>query len=169
MSAIICGIDPGVTGGIAFLEDGRVRTGDLPVADGALDAKAVAALIYSHRPDHIYIERAQSYPGQGVASTFKFGQAYGTLLGVIGSLSINTSIIEAATWKRAVGLRSAPKDLTNAKKTVWRKHEALGMATRLFMDDAGQWPLQKNNHRAEAALIAWWGSKQYELHRMQRE
>jgi predicted RNase H-like nuclease (RuvC/YqgF family) len=47
----ILGVDPGVTGGIAFLYlDGRIVADDLPTVDGSVDVDALVRRIREHAP-----------------------------------------------------------------------------------------------------------------------
>jgi crossover junction endodeoxyribonuclease RuvC len=54
-----------------------------------VDAANLADLIREHGPyAFAIVEQVGARPGQGVSSMFRFGQAYGTILGVIGALAI---------------------------------------------------------------------------------
>jgi hypothetical protein len=154
---IIAGIDPGVTGGIATLSAGNVFATDLPVSDGELDVAGVAGLL--DRADILFLEVAHAMPAQGVSSTFKFGQAYGTIIGVAAAIRVPTYRVAAATWKRELGLPAAPPQLTASQKTTYRKAQSIDAANEIWPEFRGLWPRKKHNHRAEAALIAHWGAR----------
>lgn len=67
----ILGIDPGISGAIAFYFPGvpsRVRAEDVPVAGGEISAAGLTDRIRKMRPDVAIIERVSAMPGQGVAS-----------------------------------------------------------------------------------------------------
>jgi hypothetical protein len=105
----ILGIDPGLSGAIAFYFPSaldRVAAEDMPAAAGMVDSATLAARIRQLRPDLAVVERVASRPGQGVASTFKFGAAYGAILGILGALQIRTVLVTPTTWKRHFGLDS---------------------------------------------------------------
>jgi hypothetical protein len=83
-------------------------TARAPIGGPALGAKAkervntmiVRDWLVGQRPDHALIERAGSMPKQGVASTFKYARAVGSLETVVACLDIPYSIIEPAVWKK---------------------------------------------------------------------
>jgi Holliday junction resolvasome RuvABC endonuclease subunit len=144
---IILGVDPGVHGGIAFFypTTRRVDTFDIPSAAGQVDAEAIVALLLQHgAPDEAFVERAQSMPKQGVASTFKYGVAYGTILATLATAKIPTNLVTPRKWKTAFGL---DKD----------KEKSRALAIRLFpgCDDFRR---KKDHGKAEAALIARYGA-----------
>src|SRR5690606_25246476 len=90
------------------------------------------------------IESVGSRPGQGVASTFKFGTAYGVVQGVIGALQIPVEFVSPQRWKKHFRL-SGDKEQARAK------------AQQLFPTCAAAFNLDKHHGRAEAALIARYG------------
>ena len=78
-------IDPGLHGAIAVLHpDGSITADPMPLAGKELDLVAISEQVETANPAWIVIEKVGSMPGQGVASTFKFGRGYGSLLGKIG-------------------------------------------------------------------------------------
>jgi hypothetical protein len=90
----ILGIDPGLSGAVAFYfpeAPDRVIAEDMPVAAGMVDCATLAARIRQMAPGLAIIERVASMPKQGVSSTFKFGTAYGAVVGVLAALEIRTS------------------------------------------------------------------------------
>jgi crossover junction endodeoxyribonuclease RuvC len=141
----ILGVDPGIHGGLAIIEiiDGAaprlVEAIDVPtIGTGAkerVDAIAMRTWIEMHKPQHAYIERAGSMPKQGVASTFKFGRATGSLETVVACCSIPMTIVEPAVWKKAHHLRGGDKESA--------RQRANALLAR-----------KKDHQRAEAALIA---------------
>jgi hypothetical protein len=143
---MILGVDPGVTGGLAFFFPAlrTVQVYDIPAAAGEVDAAAIVALLEEHQPDEAFVERAQSMPKQGVASTFKYGVAYGTILTALAIGKVPTHRITPAKWKRAMGLDSD-------------KEKSRALAIRLF-PGCGDFTRKKDHGRAEAALIARYGA-----------
>jgi hypothetical protein len=51
---------------------------------------------------HVVVERAQSFPGQGVASSFRYGRDYGRILGVLDVLGWPYETVPPGVWHRAV-------------------------------------------------------------------
>src|SRR5262250_2211008 len=102
---IILGVDPGVSGGLALVEqqDDRAPPRLLAVADvpttgektrRRVNANGVMSFIMLHRPDYALIEHAHSMPKQGVSSTFVYGRAVGALEACIEALNIPVTIVE---------------------------------------------------------------------------
>ena len=166
----VCGIDPGISGGIAFLDDTpddqdydtvRCLALDLPTVgenkNRRLDLHEIRVMLDGWRPDVAVLEVQQSMPGQGVSSMFKLGEAYGQLNGLCNGLDIKTAFVRPQAWKAATGILAAPKWLTASEQTTFRKHRSIEAASDLYPKHAWQWPLKKDNHRAEAVLIARYG------------
>jgi hypothetical protein len=138
----IAAFDPGLSGALAILGDfDEVHLHDLPQANSELDPSALARLLRAAAPRRAVIELVHSMPKQGVASTFKFGRSYWTILGVLGALSIPTVRVRPQTWKHHFGLLRQPKDASRA------------LALRLYPDLQGL-HLKKHHGRADALLLA---------------
>jgi hypothetical protein len=141
--SVIVGIDPGASGAIAILLNGKLLSVvDTPQWDGEIDAIAVADIINSAQPRLVVIEKAQSMPKQGVASTFKYGCAYGTVCGVVQTLRHPLVKVTPMQWKKTQGLIGRTKD------------ESRALATQLWPGHAMSFRNKKDHGRAEAALIA---------------
>jgi len=141
--------DPGGSGAIAFLFKGYPRTisaEDTPTAAGEIDAATLADRITAMRPDLFIIERVGAMPKQGVSSTFKFGKAYGVVIGVVAALKIPVHFVAPSVWKRHFGL-SADKE------------EARARALQYWPERAELFARKKDHGRAEAALLARYASE----------
>jgi hypothetical protein len=149
----ILGIDPGISGAIAFFfpdHPERVACEDVPIAAGNIDAVTLAARIAIMAPDVVIIEQVGAMPGQGVSSMFKFGRAFGTVIGVVGALKLPLHMVAPSRWKSHFRL-SADKE------------EARALALRTFPACGGQFQRKKDHGRAEAALIARYGAETLHL------
>ena len=90
---IICGIDPGLSGGIAFYRNvsydlyaEKVPTYKLETKTKTkrfLDLWQLLTILNDHDPDHVFIEKQQPMPNQGLVSTFATGMGYGAYLGLL--------------------------------------------------------------------------------------
>lgn len=152
------GIDPGLSGALAFLgmaEDGTIRTlqvRDMPIFTitnnkhkrREIDTQSLAQAIRLWAPHLVVVERVHSMPGQGVASSFTFGQGYGEIRGVTAALALPVEFVGPRVWKKALGV-------TSDKDTSRRA------ASMLFPRHAAYWSRKKDDGRAEAALLAWYG------------
>lgn len=149
---VLIGIDPGLSGGIAFLdstgeliatfhaEEYTTSAGKQKRPSGA-DLANIIRTCGSHTP-MAYVERAQSMPGQG--GVFNYGTGYGVILGTLDVLGIPFELVSPAVWKRQAQL-SKDKDAS--------RHAAM----RLFPEHRYDFKLKKSDGRAEAALIARYG------------
>jgi hypothetical protein len=165
----VCGIDPGIAGGIAFRRviDGKavMWSDDLPttqlhgVGKAWLDAMALGAMIANFGPDVAVIERVSSRPGQGLSSTFRFAMAFGICIGVVSALQVPIHYVTPGKWKIDVGLPPPPNYLTNSQKATYRKKVAVDLACELYPVSAPDWARRKDHNRAEAALLAHWGER----------
>jgi crossover junction endodeoxyribonuclease RuvC len=153
MTHCILGIDPGISGAIAFYfpdHPERVAVEDMPVAAGDVDAVSLAKRIKAMAPDVAFLERVNAMPGQGVSSTFKFGRSYGVAIGIIGAASIPLHLVSPAKWKGYLRL-SADKEQSRA------------LALRLFPACSEHFKRKKDHGRAEAALICRYGAEALRL------
>jgi crossover junction endodeoxyribonuclease RuvC len=151
---IIAGIDPGLAGPIAIIDANNGATPrllgilDVPLTgDGArqrINVLIVRDWLLEHAPDHAVIERAGSMPGQGVASTFKYARAVGSLETVIACSNISYTLIEASVWKRFHHLRG---DKESSRQRI----------LQLYPAQHSLFALKRHHNRAEAVLIALFG------------
>lgn len=156
----IIGIDPGMSGGIAFYTDTyrAPKVFDIPTFNLAgkgktrrqIDAVALNAL-FGECGDviiHAYIEKAQSMPGQGVASTFAYGRAYGTIIGLLVGRRIAYTEVHPKTWKKVI-LADMNKESKDASR----------LRAQQLWPDCQLFGRKKDQHVAEAALIAEYGRR----------
>jgi hypothetical protein len=156
---IYVGIDPGQSGGIAWLSSTGAQVAKMPETGGdllmllervvRLPANAYTPANEVGRDVVVAIERAQAMPPsvqgriQGVASTFKFGQHYGTLCGLLLALRVPFVAVSSVVWQKALGC------LTHGDKTISKAR-----AQQLY-------PHLKVTHAtADALLIATWCARQ---------
>jgi hypothetical protein len=149
MSALcIIWIDPGLSGAIAFYfpeAPDRVIAEDMPLAAGMIDCATLAARIRQMAPNLAIVERVASMPKQGISSTFKFGTAYGAIIGVLAALEIRTSLVTPQVWKKHFKL---DKD----------KEKSRALALRTFAKTPERFSRKKDHSRSEASLLALYGS-----------
>ncbi len=148
----ILGVDPGLSGGYGIMR-GRllVDVADLPVlGEGTqrrIDTANLADAIRAHGPyAFAIVEQVSAMPGNGVSSMFRFGQAYGTILGVIGALAIPVRHVPASKWKRALGLDSSAET-------------SRARAIETWPGQAEYFARKRDHNRAEAALLALYAAQ----------
>lgn len=120
---IIIGIDPGISGAFAVynhVTDEIISVYDMPLM-GRLNGKGDEINYYElykmmsiHHPDIINCEQVASMPKQGVASTFKFGESFGIIKGIIGAIGCRSYFIRPQVWKRPLGLVKKDKDVSRS-------------------------------------------------------
>ena len=151
---IICGIDPGMGGALAVIDiEGcllcdtismpTMGTGTKRLVDGT----AVRRFIVERDVEFVVIEQVGAMPKQGVASSFRFGVAFGQIIGIVQGLGIPHSFAHPTKWKREMGLTS--------DKSLSRRR-----AIERLPGAAEQFARAKDEGRAEASLLAlWWLTK----------
>jgi len=155
---IYIGIDPGNNGAIAMIRNGEVNVYQLhseTLRSDAIDAFE-NILKASDGRAVVCMEKVGSMPRQGVASTFKFGVAYGILQGMCVALGLGIQHEPTPqTWKKAV-FCTAHKKLSREDQ----KQLARDRARTLYPAVADQLKLKKDADKAEAILLAHYASQQ---------
>ena len=118
---IVVGIDIGVSGAIAVLEDDQIITvHDMPVLiDGPKNRRTVngpllADILANSHCAKAYIEWVGVRPGEGAVGAFAFGRSRGMVEGVCAGLAIPCAFITSPAWKRLVGI--APGKLGSQRR-----------------------------------------------------
>lgn len=104
----IIGIDPGLKGGLAVLEDGKIidlitmPIYELKNGKNNIDIKKVAEFFRKHNPDKVCIEKVGAGIVGGRVSMWNFGYSTGNLVGCI--LTLNYELINPTPqrWKKIV-------------------------------------------------------------------
>lgn len=138
------GIDPGKTGALAIVNGNNHAVCVLDYSENEKsfisEVKAVLECVY---PELVAIELVRSAPGQGVASTFKFGANWGFWRGLILGLGYAIIDVRPQTWYAKHRLR---------KKTSKSDKPSLELARERYPNI--DLKLQKHNGRADALLLA---------------
>jgi len=142
---LICGIDPGMTGawGMIDIHGKYWSCGDMHNDEqGVLDTQKIWHEMSQARDGQdilVVVEKVHSMPTQGVASTFKFGMAYGGALSLAQRFESMWFMVPPQVWKKRLKIDSDKK-------------VSLALARELFPSA----PLSrvKDGGRAEALLIA---------------
>lgn len=108
-----------------------------------LSEPMLAELLRPHDIEHVALEQVGSMPGQGVSSTFNFGQTYGGIRGVLAGLRIPITMVTPAKWTRDMKV-SGGKDANRQR------------AAQLFPAYAASFSRVKDDGRADSALLAYW-------------
>ena len=153
MRPVICAIDPGASGALAFFSPtaGTLEIIDMPTVAVKRSAKLkneispqmIAPIINARKPGVAIIEKVGAMPGQGSSSMFQFGRGVGMMEGIVAALQIPIEYVTPQAWQKAVGARDG-KDGNRQR------------AAELFPAYAHLFARKKDDGRADAALMAWW-------------
>ena len=149
----IFGIDPGLSGALAILEDKNViEIIDLPVmAEGKKNKRQLnsaqlsqymAQKINNINDTAVVVEQVNAMPGQGVTSMFNFGQTFGAIKGISATLKIPIFFIRPSKWKKHFDLIKTSKDASRTK------------AIEMYPSLADQLSKKKDVNKSDAILIA---------------
>ena len=103
---IVCGIDPGKTGGIAFydtLRDVIMSSHKMPLTpDKRIDVCAIQDLLIAANPARVCIEMQSLYRHQGGGMTI--GANYGRLTAVVELCGFPLVEVEPKKWQATLGI-----------------------------------------------------------------
>ena len=122
----VIGIDPGLSGAIAILEDNKVlQIFDMPVmAEGKKNKRQLnnAQLVniikdntQGSEEKAVVVEQVNAMPGQGVTSMFNFGQSFGVIKGVCAAMQLPIYFVRPTKWKKHFDLINSQKDASRVK------------------------------------------------------
>lgn len=113
MSTHYIGIDPGQSGGVAFITPMATKAYNMP--DTERDIWNLFLVDSPHKYFAV-IERVHSMPRQGVASSFKFGMSYGALRMALVASGIPFEDVTPQKWQKALGcLSGGDKNVTKQR------------------------------------------------------
>tara|TARA_B100000123_G_scaffold191137_1_gene142787 strand:- start:744 stop:1232 length:489 start_codon:yes stop_codon:yes gene_type:complete len=149
----IFGIDPGLSGAIAILEDDKVLdVVDIPVmSEGKknkkqLNSAHLAQYIENNILDVnktiVVVEQVNAMPGQGVTSMFNFGQTFGAIKGISAALKLPIFFVRPSKWKKHFELLKASKDASRTK------------TIEMYPSLADKLSRKKDVNKSDAILIA---------------
>jgi crossover junction endodeoxyribonuclease RuvC len=176
MTTLLIGIDPGHTGAIAFYRpaDHKLHVYDMPLRERKngrheLDYSELARLVRLYVNNglafessdsplvqsiaiiedvgaRIYVDASGTKRGQGAAASFAFGKSAGAVMGILAAYFVPTIAVPPGVWKSLMGL-GRDKNLSRTK------------AASLFVDKMDLFERKKDDGRAEAALLAYYGKR----------
>ena len=149
----IIGIDPGLSGAIAVLEDIKVlNLFEMPVmAEGKKNkrqlnsAQLVNIIKENTNGDEeiaVIVEQVNAMPGQGVTSMFNFGQTFGAIKGVCAALGLPIFFVRPSKWKKHFELINSSKDASRTK------------VIEMYPSFSKQLAKKKDVNKSDAILIA---------------
>ena len=149
----IIGIDPGLSGGIAILDDLKIYDiFDMPIMSegkkniNQLNSAQLVNIINNHvlRKENTFVivEQVSAMPGQGVTSMFNFGQTFGSIKGICAALGLPIFYVRPAKWKKHFELINSSKDASRTK------------VIEMYPSISSRLTKKKDVNKADAILIA---------------
>ena len=149
----IVGIDPGLSGAIAILENNKVlNIFEIPVmSEGKKNKRQLnSALLVNLLKENInkeeevavVVEQVNAMPGQGVTSMFNFGQTFGALKGICAALELPIFFVRPSKWKKHFELINSSKDASRTK------------AIEMYPKLSNHLSKKKDVNKSDAILIA---------------
>ena len=161
---LIIGIDPGISGSICFLDNGKILdVVEMPImTDGKKNKKQVnGSQVYNEITKRIkqfeknqirvVIEHVSAMPGQGVTSMFNFGQSFGILKGICTAMQLPMYFVRPTKWKKYFNLLNSEKDASRTR------------AIEIFPYFSSQLSRKKDSNKADAILIASFYYETYKI------
>ena len=161
---LIIGIDPGISGSICFLDNGKILDViEMPtMTDGKKNKKQVnGSQVYNEITKRIkkfeknqirvVIEHVSAMPGQGVTSMFNFGQSFGILKGICTAMQLPMYFVRPTKWKKYFNLLNSEKDASRTR------------AIEIFPYFSSQLSRKKDSNKADAILIASFYHETYKI------
>lgn len=152
----ILGVDPGASGALAILDTdtNNLEMVDMPVVEvkrgtrlvRQVSAPLLVEALANKDIDCAVVEKVGAMPGQGVSSMFAFGRAAGVVEGVIAGLRIPLTHVTPQEWQKGM-------------RVVGGKDGSRSRATQVFPNQASLFARKKDDGRADAALMAAYGTK----------
>ena len=148
----IIGIDPGLSGGIAILDDLKIfDLFDMPIMSegkknkNQLNSAQLVNIIKKHiisANTFVIVEQVSAMPGQGVTSMFNFGQTFGSIKGICAALNLPIFYVRPAKWKKHFELINSSKDASRTK------------VIEMYPSISDRLSRKKDVNKADAILIA---------------
>ena len=149
----IIGIDPGLSGGIAILDDLKIfDMFAMPIMSegkknkNQLNSAHLVNIIKKHilpnGETFVIVEQVSAMPGQGVTSMFNFGQTFGSIKGICAALGLPIFYVRPAKWKKHFELINSSKDASRTK------------VIEMYPSISSRLTKKKDVNKADAVLIA---------------
>ena len=149
----VIGIDPGLSGAIAILENNKVLgIFDMPVmSEGKKNKRQLNSAqlvniikenIMKDEEIAVVVEQVNAMPGQGVTSMFNFGQTFGAIKGICAALNLPIFFVRPSKWKKHFELINSSKDSSRTK------------VIEMYPTLSNQLTKKKDVNKSDAILIA---------------
>lgn len=112
----ICGIDPGLSGGIALIGENGVIVEPMPSVAKEIDVAGLVRFLGAHKEEIeiAFLEKVHAFPGASGSSMLSFGRIVGIIEGALTALAIPFHTVRPGVWCKEIhaGVSGveAPKD-----------------------------------------------------------
>ena len=153
-AGMLLACDPGLHGAFALFDGDDLRIFDMPIfkqkvgrAERSMfDEEATAQILAEAMLlgcGRFVIEKVNGAGGQSAPAAFTFGYQAGFIVACARAQGMRIDRVPANVWKPAL---RCPSD----------KRASRARASEIMPQYAPLWPRQKDDGRAEAAMIGWW-------------
>ncbi len=172
LDKFICGIDPGLTGGLCILQKGNIHNvvdaRIMPISDKDINMGVIKNYLSYYKPYLTIIERQivvrpKMVEGkeqrQGLGSAAKTMLNYGKLIGLLIGIGLNYVVVDSREWQSHYADMTPPIKWTYNKPT---KTRSVSIAVSLYPTvNLFRTPLCHKPHdgMAEAVLLAHYGAE----------
>lgn len=138
-----------------YLADGKTLRKKEPAlkqdSRKVLDAKELYKIISKYNPNEVFcaLELVSSKRGQGIKSTFTFGESFGCIKGVLESAGINYHLISPLSWQGYFELSGKSLEKPEHKISIMNHCLSIYPDAKLFGSRGGV-----KDGRSDAILIA---------------
>jgi len=147
---IVVGIDPGVSGAVAFAFPGGLEVRDMPTVEVRgkrhVCPHGLRRILEGHNLQEVaavVLEHVQGVQGTGATSAFSFGRSFGVVEGVVAGLKLPLRLVRPQLWT---------KDLSVSRDKGAHRQAA----SNLWPSQASLFERVKDDGRADAALLCHW-------------
>ena len=149
----IFGIDPGISGAICVLKEGKIlEVYEMPTmidgkknkshVNGAEVTNIFLKELHNEDKAKVVVEHVTAMPGQGVTSMFNFGQSFGVLKGICAALKLPIYFVRPVKWKKHFNLIKTNKEASRTK------------VIEIFPYISSKISRKKDSNKADSILIA---------------
>jgi hypothetical protein len=144
----VLGIDPGLGGGLALIDDDGVMIEKMPVVESELDLAEATRWLKAHREriGLAVLEQVHAFQKASKSSMLKFGRTVGAIEGLLAALEIPMMSVRPHVWC---------KEMHAGAVAETAKAKSRQVAGRLFPSV----PVGKHDGMIDALLIAEYGRR----------
>jgi hypothetical protein len=114
---VYVGIDPGKKGAFVAVNGNE----QIIAVEKNVTGDDLFTFLSILNPRHVFLEKAQSMPRQGIASAFNYGQGYGELIGVLTARAVPYTLVRPSYWTKALHVGTADGEPKERSAEAFRR------------------------------------------------